>query len=55
MLLRCGAAVNLAGPKGMTPLMIAAKDKKNLALVETLVDYDADIKAKDSQGWDARR
>ena len=55
MLLRCGASVNLAGPKGITPLMIAAKDRKNMALVETLVDYEADIKAKDARGWDARR
>ena len=55
MLLRCGASVNLSGPKGITPLMIAVQKKTNMGLVETLVDYEADIKATDAKGWDSRR
>ena len=55
MLLRCGASVNAAGPKGMTPLMMAASDAHRSQLVDTLLDYEADPTAKDAKGWDAMR
>lgn len=55
MLLRCGASVNLPGPKDVTPLMMAAASPNTEALVETLLDYEADPTLKDARGWDALR
>ena len=44
--LRKGADVHEQDTRGYTALMIAA-DKGNVAIVHTLIDYDADVAAKD--------
>ncbi len=57
LLLRCGAAVNQAatgdvgGGVAPTPLMMACSDPRcGPALVETLLDYEADPRAEDKDG-----
>ena len=56
LLLRCGASVNQSGPGEVTPLMLAASDTRvSAALVETLLDYEADPNMVDRNGWNAVR
>ena len=46
----------MAGPGDVTPLMLAcAGGEDTAALVETLLDYEADPKAEDKNGWTATR
>ena len=61
MLLRCGASVNLPGGRnGLTPLMLAAaaagpKNAVDVELLETLLEYEADVHLEDKRGWNAMK
>ena len=61
MLLRCGASVNLPGGRnGLTPLMLAAaaagpKNAVDIELLETLLEYEADVHLEDKRGWNAMK
>jgi ankyrin repeat protein len=57
LLLRCGASANVTGPCDVTPLMLACMDARagGTAMVETLLDYEADPELKDQKGWTAMR
>eukprot|EP00440_Ansanella_granifera_P026166 gb/GFBE01028412.1/.p1 GENE.gb/GFBE01028412.1/~~gb/GFBE01028412.1/.p1 ORF type:complete len:536 (+),score=83.77 gb/GFBE01028412.1/:1-1608(+) len=52
MLLEHGASVTAAAEDGKTALMLAAMgSRKNLGLMKFLVQHDADLDAKDINGW----
>jgi hypothetical protein len=51
MLMDAGAPVNAADERGFTPLMMAANSRtKSPAVVRMLLDHDADVHMKDSEG-----
>ena len=45
-LLKRGADANASSPYGLTPLMLAARDSCNCALINLLLEYGADINAE---------
>ena len=68
MLLRCGALVNLPWitcpaaemASRATPLMLAAaaagpKNAVDIELLETLLEYEADVHLEDKRGWNAMK
>ena len=54
LLLRAGSEVNFPGPKGQTPLILAAKSGPKLSMiVDTLLNYEADPLMTDNDGLNA--
>ena len=54
LLLRAGCEVNIQGPDGQTPLILAAKSGSNLSIiVDTLLNYEADPLMTDNEGQNA--
>jgi len=54
LLLEYGADINVQSAGGTTPLMVAAYNVENPAIVEMLLDHGADINLTDSSGRTAR-
>ena len=53
LLLRAGSEVNMTGPCGKTPLMIAASNPDLSILVDNLLNYEADPLFMDEEGHNA--
>ena len=54
MTLRAGSEVNIQGPQGQTPLIMASKSGPNLSMiVDTLLNYEADPLITDNEGQNA--
>ena len=54
LLLRAGCEVNIQGPDGQTPLILAAKSGSKLSIiVDTLLNYEADPLMTDNEGQNA--
>ena len=51
LLIKRGADVNKANKDGLTPLMIALKNKSSYEIIELLINKGVDVNAVDKDGW----